>query len=182
MCKETGSPRLLLASVARAWGTNSVSEHQMTPQIAYLLCCGKSQCLLRGRKQHPWVCSSAWTAVTLNTRQHFTIKQTQMDSLPQANSTPRTQTSKGKEPRLLQKGKQAGNKESQALESHPPFCYPLSTTYVVGWQTRAGRDSDLKVKDWEMLWVSGVTEGSPHGENCVSSLPVPPSLCPGKPT
>lgn len=77
-----------------------------------------------------------------------------MDSLPQASSTPRTQISKGKEPRQLQKRKQAGNKESQPLESRRSFCNPLSTTYVLGWQTWAG----------EGQWPEGQSLGDAPGK------------------
>lgn len=98
--QKIDNPRMLLASLA--WDSGQ-TEYLGTPDDSpdrlppVLVQASVSSCNLWAREQHPWVCSWAWTTITLNTRQCFTVKQTQMNSSPQASSTPRTQISKGKD-------------------------------------------------------------------------------------
>lgn len=174
---------MLLASLA--WDSGQ-TEYLGTPDDSpdrlppVLVQAPASSCNLWAREQHPWVCSWAWTTITLNTRQCFTVKQTQMNSSPQASSTPRTQISKGKDSQGSYKRTKT-TREQRVPDTRESSIIRLPTkqrmrsrTAVTGW----GRTVTWRLR--EVLQVSVLTEGRRQkavhsGEDCAPSF-----LCPVK--
>lgn len=69
---------------------SGVSERQMTLQTTGLPYSSKPQsfCNLWTRKPYPQVCSSSWTTIALNTRQHFKSNKSRWTVLSKPNLDP----------------------------------------------------------------------------------------------